>query len=161
MSAEYSLSIEDFLESHVSFQKVRNLCQCETQMGLWVSFVWAFILTRLDYCNSWLDICPQYLTDRLQKFRTQLHDSSAKPEITPNNKGTAMSNPYCSHLLPARAWIQYKRTLLFIINASNENLSFGSLEFHTIKGQVVQYNKGKSIHIKWSKTPWNITSEIS
>ena len=36
--------------------------------------------------------------------------------------------------------IQYKRALLFIINAHNKHLCFGSLECHAIKGQVDSFS---------------------
>ena len=36
--------------------------------------------------------------------------------------------------------MQYKRALLFIINAYNEHLCFGSLECHAIKGQVDSFS---------------------
>ena len=34
----------------------------------------AFVLTRLDYCNSLLSGCPQYLLNRLQK----VHNNAAR-----------------------------------------------------------------------------------
>jgi len=43
----------------------------------------------------------------------------------------------------------YRRILLFIIIAQNENLPFGSLELHNKKdNQIIKHNKGKSIQIK-------------
>ena len=44
--------------------------------------------------------------------------------------------------------IQYKRTLLFIINACDKQLPFGSLEFHKKVKQTVQHKRGNSIQMK-------------
>ena len=38
--------------------------------------VLAFVMSRLDYCNSLLYGCPQYLINRLKKFKTNLLASS-------------------------------------------------------------------------------------
>ena len=46
----------------------------------------------------------------------------------------------------------YRRILLFVIIAQNENLPFGLLEFHNKKdNQIIKHNKGKSIQIKPGK----------
>ena len=44
--------------------------------------------------------------------------------------------------------IQYKRIVLFIINAYDQNLPFVSLEFHKKEKQTVQHKKGNSIQIR-------------
>ena len=34
-----------------------------------IMFVSCLVLSRLDYCNSLLSVCPQYLLDKLQKVQ--------------------------------------------------------------------------------------------
>ena len=47
---------------HIS--SIRHLTTQATQ-----TLVWSLVLSRLDYCNSLLSGCPQYLLDKLQKVQ--------------------------------------------------------------------------------------------
>ena len=47
--------------------------------------VCAFILSRLDYCNSLLAGCPKYLLSKLKKYRTMLQDSFSEQQDLPTS----------------------------------------------------------------------------
>ena len=82
---------------------VRHLLTAQATQTL----VYAFILSRLDFCNCLLAGCPQFLIDRLQKVcRAKILD-----HVQPILQSL--------HWLPIRAQIQYKiSTLCFNVITS-------------------------------------------
>ena len=71
----------------------------------------AFVLSRLDYCNSFLADCPKYLLSKLQKV--QNNDARLLSRTT----SSALVTPMLHSLqwLPTEQRIEYKLTLLFLI----------------------------------------------
>ena len=72
------------------------------------TLVSAFLLSRLDYCNSLLSRCPQYLLNRLQKVQNNaariILQATRTDHITPHLRTL--------HWLPIDARIKYKLCFL-------------------------------------------------
>ena len=73
------------------------------------TLVSAFVLSRLDYCNSLLSGCPQYLLNRLQKVQ-----NNAARLILKASKTDHITPHLCTlHWLPIDVRIKYKLCSLF------------------------------------------------
>ena len=72
------------------------------------AFVSASVLSRLDYCNSLLFGCPQYLLNKLQKVQNNAARLVLKVSITDRNSPHRAS----LHWLPIDSRIQYKLSSL-------------------------------------------------
>ena len=83
---------------------IRHLLTAQATQTL----VYAFILSRLDYCNCLLAGCPQFLIDRLQKVQ------NAAARLICRAKKLDHVQPILQslHWLPIRARIQYKISTL-------------------------------------------------
>ena len=72
------------------------------------TLVCAFVLSRLDYCNSLLAGLPKYQTDRLQRIQNHaarlIHRASRSDHVSPLL--------YSLHWLPVPARISYKLSSL-------------------------------------------------
>ena len=66
--------------------------------------VCAFVLSKLDYCNSLLFGCPHYLLGRLQKA----HNSAAKLVFKERKRDHVQPLLPALHWLPVQAGIDYK-----------------------------------------------------
>ena len=66
--------------------------------------LYALLSSRLDYCNSLLSGCPQYLLDKLHKFRMQLEGLC----VELRNLTTSILFFKLVHWLPVTHRIQYK-----------------------------------------------------
>ena len=72
------------------------------------TLVSAFVLSRLDYCNSLLFGCPQYLLNKLQKLQ-----NNAAHQLLRVSKTDHISYHLTSlHWFPIDSWIQYKLSSL-------------------------------------------------
>ena len=67
----------------------------------------AFILSKLDYCNSLLAGSPQYLLDKLRKVQ----NSSARLVLKGRKRDHVQPLPRKLHWLPIRSRIEYKTFL--------------------------------------------------
>ena len=83
---------------------IRHLLTAQATQAL----VYAFILSRLDYCNCLLAGCPQFLIDRLQKVQ------NAAARLICRAKKLDHVQPILQslHWLPIRARIQHKISTL-------------------------------------------------
>ena len=86
------------------------------------TLVCAFVLSRLDYCNSLLSNSPKYITDRLQKVQNSaarlVLKARKREHITPLLKSL--------HWLPVQARIEYKLCVIchnFFSSSTPEYLS--------------------------------------
>ena len=68
----------------------------------------AFVLSRLDYCNSLLSRCPKHLLEKLQ----QVQDSTARLVLKAHKRGHVSSLLRTLHWLPIQARIEYKLSTL-------------------------------------------------
>ena len=71
--------------------------------------VLAFVMSRLDYCNSLLYGCPQYLINRLQK----LQNNAARLILRVPKTDHITPHLQTLHWLPVNARIQYKICCLY------------------------------------------------
>ena len=86
------------------------------------TLVCAFVLSRLDYCNSLLSGCPQYLLYKLQKVQ----NSAARLVLQARKHDHATPLLRKLHWLPIQARIEYKLSVLchnFFIDSSPHYLS--------------------------------------
>ena len=83
---------------------IRHLLTQEATQTL----VCAFILSRLDYCNSLLSGCPKYLVDRLQRVQ----NSAARLICKVRKSHHITPILHSLHWLPVSARIQYKTSCL-------------------------------------------------
>ena len=123
-----------YLDQHLSFQQqVTKVCQtCYTELrriscirhylsgNATKTLVCAFILSRLDYCNSLLAGCPKYILDKLQKVQNHaarlIYKSPRSAHVSPLFQDL--------HWLPVENRIEYK---------------LASLCFRSIEGTGPQY----------------------
>ena len=68
------------------------------------TLVSAFVLSRLDYCNSLICGCPQYLPDRLQKVQ----NNAARLILKAPKTDHITPHLHTLHWLPVDARIKYK-----------------------------------------------------
>ena len=73
------------------------------------TLVSAFVLSRLDYCNSLLFGCPQYLLNKLQKVQSNAARLVLRVSTTDHISPHLASH----HWLPIDSWIQYKLSSLY------------------------------------------------
>ena len=66
-------------------------------------FVSAFVFSRLDYCNSLLPGCPQYLLNKLQNVQ----NNAASLVLTVPKTDSISPHLSSLHWLPFDSWIQY------------------------------------------------------
>ena len=88
---------------HIS--SVRHLLTIQATQTL----VCSLVLSRLDYCNSLLSGCPQYLLDKLQKVQ------NAAARLVCKAKKSDHIHPILEtlHWLPVTHRIQYKMSICF------------------------------------------------
>ena len=67
-----------------------------------------FVLSRLDYCNSFLSGCPKYLYSELQKVQT----NAARLIFRTTRSAHVTPMPHFLHWLPIEQRIEYKLSLL-------------------------------------------------
>ena len=67
----------------------------------------AFVLTRLDYCNSLLAGCPKYILDKLQKVQ----NSAARLVFRAKKRDHVTPLLRALHWLPIEARVEYKLSL--------------------------------------------------
>ena len=72
------------------------------------TLVCAFVLSRLDYCNSLLAGCPKYAIDRLQKVQ----NSAARLVLRVRGRDHVTPLLHSLHWLPVHARVQYKLCVL-------------------------------------------------
>ena len=72
------------------------------------TLVCAFVLSRLDYCNSLLSNAPKYIIDRLQKVQ----NSAARLVLKARKRDHASPLLVSLHWLPVQARIEYKLCVL-------------------------------------------------
>ena len=99
---------------HIS--SIRHLLTTQATQTL----VCSLVLSRLDYCNSLLSGCPQYLLDKLQK----VHNAEAR--LVCKAKKSDHIHPFLEtlHWLPVTHCIQYK---------------ISTICFNSISGTAPQY----------------------
>ena len=109
---------------------IRHLLTQEATQTL----VCAFILSRLDYCNSLLSGCPKYLLDQLQRVQ-----NSAARLIFKVKKSVHIS-PFLQslHWLPISTRIQYKNSCLSFNSVSTQTPQYLSqlLQIYTPSRQL-------------------------
>ena len=93
--AYYELRKISAIRQHLSSQTANTL-------------VCAFVLSRLDYCNSLLAGCPKHLTNKLQK----LQNSAARLVLQARKHDHAKPLLRTLHWLPIQARIEYKLSSL-------------------------------------------------
>ena len=72
------------------------------------TLVCAFVLSRIDYCNSLLSGCPEYVLDRLQKVQ----NSAARLVLRSRKRDHVTPLLHTLHWLPVKARIEYKLSVL-------------------------------------------------
>ena len=75
------------------------------------TLVSAFVLSLLDYCNSLLFGCPQYLLHKLQKVQ----NNAARLVLRVSKTDHIFPHLASLHWLPIDSWIQYKLSSSVII----------------------------------------------
>ena len=75
------------------------------------TLVSAFVLSRLDYCNSLLFGCPQYLLHKLQKVQ----NNAARLVLRVSKTDHIFPHLASLHWLPIDSWIQHKLSSSVII----------------------------------------------
>ena len=83
---------------------IRHLLSVDSTKTL----VSAFVLSRLDYCNSLLSGCPQHLLEKLQKVQ----NSAAKLVLKAHKRDHVLPLLRTLHWLPIQACIEYKLSAL-------------------------------------------------
>ena len=68
----------------------------------------AFVLSRLDYCNSFLSGCPNHLLEKLQQVR----NSAARLVLKAHKRDHVSPLLSTLHWLPIQARIEYKLSTL-------------------------------------------------
>ena len=76
----------------------------------------AFVLSRLDYCNSLLAGCPKYLLSKLPKVQS----NAARLIFRITRSGYATPMLHSLHWLPIEQMIEYKLSLLCFKNISHQ-----------------------------------------
>ena len=79
---------------------IRHLLSADSTKTL----VSAFVLSRLDYCNSLLSGCPKHLLEKLQK----VHNSAARLVLKAHKRDHVSPLLRTLHWLPIQARIEYK-----------------------------------------------------
>ena len=69
----------------------------------------AFVLSRLDYCNSLLSGCPKYLLSKLQKVQ----NNAARLIFRTTRSAHVTPMLHSLHWLPIEQMIEYKLSLLY------------------------------------------------
>ena len=72
------------------------------------TLVSAFVLSRLDYCNSLLSVCPKHLLEKLQKVQ----NSAARLVLKADEQDHVSPLLRTLHWLPIQARIKYKLSTL-------------------------------------------------
>ena len=112
----YIISEDMSLDAHIShicrsaYIAIRQISSIRQYLTLQATkiLVCAFVLSRLDYCNSLLSGCSQYHIDKLQKIQ-----NSAARLVTRTRKRDHITPILHSlHWLPVRARIEYKLSVL-------------------------------------------------
>ena len=83
---------------------IRHLLSADSTKTL----VSAFVLSRLDYCNSLLSGCPKHLLEKLQKVQ----NSAARLVLKAHKRDRVLPLLRILHWLPIQARIEYKLSTL-------------------------------------------------
>ena len=72
----------------------------------------AFVLSRLDYCNSLSEGCPKYLLFKLQKVLQKVRNNAARLVFRTTRSTHVTPMLHSLHWLPTGQRIEYKLSLL-------------------------------------------------
>ena len=112
----YVLSDSLSLEAHIrhvcqtAYLYIRQISSIRQYLTVQATktLVCAFVLSRLDYCNSLLAGCPKYIIERLQKVQ----NSAARLVLRVQRRAHVTPLLHSLHWLPVQARIEYKLSVL-------------------------------------------------
>ena len=112
----FIISEDMSLDAHIShicrtaYIAIRQISSIRQYLTLHATkiLVCAFVLSRLDYCNSLLSGCPQYYINKLQKVQ----NSAARLVTRTRKKDHITPILHSLHWLPVHARIEYKLSVL-------------------------------------------------
>ena len=109
-SDDMSLNVQITHLCTVAYAAIRQISTIRQYLNITSTkvLVCAFVLSRLDYCNSLLYNCPQYLINKLQKVQNSAARLVMKVKKTDHIKPILKS----LHWLPIKARIDYKIAIL-------------------------------------------------
>ena len=125
---------------------IRHLLSVDSTKTL----VSAFVLSRLDYCNSLLSRCPKHLLEKLQKVQ----NSAARLVLKANKRDHVSPLLRTLHWLPIQACIECKLSTLCHSFFSDTALVYLSdpLRVYSPSRQLHSSSDSRTLHIPHIKT---------